>query len=493
MKQYTRFKLCLLLRLLIWIIVIPADLSATEIETYSQPHLFETAGHGVKKYSYSMIALISGSVLYRLLGNNEPLDISALQSEEPELLQLLEPLSDGYKVPDGVDQEEDFLITLLSNDSIEPEKLTVQTASCSADIYLPEIENAGQYASTITGIIAYPQNEPDKQDSESDKKAEQESEADDQIHESEELSEAIPDSTVITAFANRIFYCNSNDNAVEIAKDARRYNTEKLASGELIKFQVSSSLYYKNMSLFYLACRQGYIDIVKALYHSGINLEQRSNVFPEKSNDHKTCLHIAVAQGRLEIVKFLLEKGAKVAATIRGGHCTETLCSCVTNEDIRLKLLSCLQSARRAANCPCPKQIAFIGRGQQILFREYPANILIPEICCSGQVLTEKHPAILVADFLINLVAFVERTIEKNQKSSEQIIIGLFATPDSFPETMHESSVCLAYKICSETYQVNLYIKAVMATVTLMEIIKAVGEEISKRELGFLHVKIGRH
>ena len=56
-----------------------------------------------------------------------------------------------------------------------------------------------------------------------------------------------------------------------------------------------------------LAAQNGHLEIVRALLEKGAKINQYEN-----SNTYYTALMLAAEKGHLEIVKYLLEKGAKI-------------------------------------------------------------------------------------------------------------------------------------------------------------------------------------
>ena len=292
-KQKNIWTSCWLFQLSILIMTFLSDLGVTEAHTHIHPGLSGVDRYSVQKYPYSVIALICGGIVYRLSGHHEPLDISSMQLADPDVLQLLESFSGGDKVPEGIDPEEDdFPLKLPDNDNCDPEEyLDSKSFVNITGNSLPEMEvteNAGQYTSTVTGIIACPRSNTGDGDSgdgddEESEESEQDSETETQMI-SEEVSEILPDQDVINGLGQAIRICDSDDEAREIVKEIRKYNTEELASGILANVWVNNqTTCYRTISLFYLACRQGYINIVKALYHPEINLEQTCRVFSELS------------------------------------------------------------------------------------------------------------------------------------------------------------------------------------------------------------------
>merc|ERR1712110_567443 len=67
----------------------------------------------------------------------------------------------------------------------------------------------------------------------------------------------------------------------------------------------------QNFSLIWAAC-QGDIDEIKRLYAHGVNLDQGDY-------DKRTALHLAATEGHLEVVKYLIHKGAKTNVKDRFG------------------------------------------------------------------------------------------------------------------------------------------------------------------------------
>ena len=191
------------------------------------------------------------------------------------------------------------------------------------------------------------------------------------------------------------------------------------------------------------------------------------------------------------MVSFLLEKGANVSALTQDGRCIEDQCSTIEDDDLRIKILSLLKSARKFAQCPCPWQVAFISRGSDYFSIKYPADIVIPDICCSGKMLSESHPAIIAANFLADLYEDIARITRMNQEK-EHVTVRLFVSPKEFPNP-HESDIYLAYKIHPDTYQLELYLEAARMTYTVLKIIDVAGTGSSQKRLGVLYTKIGDH
>jgi ankyrin repeat protein len=68
----------------------------------------------------------------------------------------------------------------------------------------------------------------------------------------------------------------------------------------------------KEIHLF-LACRDGYLDIVKLLILKGANIDQVNNHI-------NAPIHIAHRNGNLEIVKLLILKGANIHIKDKDGY-----------------------------------------------------------------------------------------------------------------------------------------------------------------------------
>ena len=99
------------------------------------------------------------------------------------------------------------------------------------------------------------------------------------------------------------------------------------------KSSIKKSVKFYNEAVLLDACREGDLDIVKSL------LEQ--NKLPVNYNDlgkEQTPLHLASAEGHLEIVKYLLKKGADVNARDFESW-TPLHCACANSQIEVIKLL----------------------------------------------------------------------------------------------------------------------------------------------------------
>ena len=438
-------------------VILVSGLTAAQVQAGLQPGLSAVGDHPLPKYSYFMLALMLGNVLYRLSPDHSPLDRSHLRPEQPEPIQLPEPLIYQAKIPDGIVTEESVPDThrTESEDSSDqmscihitygdPEQQTVSEERELPGLLMPP-NNSGSYTGIVAGIISCPPGNGDEKNQGSEKDqgdAEDASEEMEQDTDAQELSvemshlhissaeqmatDVISGQEVIQSLAKKIMFCQSVEEARVIVEEIQQYNIESLASAKASYSFLEKNVYLDNVSLFFLACCLGYIDIAKALYYPGINLEECSCAYSYECDDviedySATCLQRAVGAGNLELVQFLLDKGADVAATFGDNTPVEGMCCIITDRDSRLKIWSSLQFAKRVTGKLSSRQVVLIiDDNNMSRFMEFPAELKIPDICVSGELLPINHPAVQAA-YSLDLLR--ELLIKSEQRAKVKICL----------------------------------------------------------------------
>ena len=100
------------------------------------------------------------------------------------------------------------------------------------------------------------------------------------------------------------------NNEIKVNKIINEYNLDSLAKLKF-DFKTENNITYKNINLFFLACRSGCIKMARELINNkNININEATNCCKNGTNG-RTALIIA-SGSHVEIVKLLLEHNAKI-------------------------------------------------------------------------------------------------------------------------------------------------------------------------------------
>ena len=453
-----------------------------------------------QKYSAPLVSVLLVSRFYRLFEAESAIDpIDIVNSWEPpetpdfsiteeddficsdyETVKSELGIPDDYSAP-GAERLAVFaelqqspandLPAKLAIDPEDPFSDTQYTATVSNDtlswimLFIPESVQV-KNIEAIPGILSCPTTSSETgndQESQEEKTGCEPEEG----HEPENPVKTVPNHANCMYIAIRVNHCKSPQEAREIADDIGQYDVAKLATFRAKDFAVKlmndpdTSIRYSDLSLFWLACRQGFIDIVKALYHPSIDLKAFPRAMPPVYDDHKTALLIAVMGGHLDVVRYLLQQGADVSAKTKGGHTVEFLLGSVTDTELRGRLYEELTQARALRQRPAPYQVLYVYKDSpdKIEMVVLQNDIKLPPWLADARMNWPLTDPVVHAANMANHIAeqvFRKNIIPKAHAEELRVYINELEIPD---ESQYTRNIYASYFFCPETHKLRVVIE----------------------------------